>query len=259
METSITSLRRAVKDGDALGSLPDLEADCQRTISIPILSEINSQETFPVYSEDIADIYPINSTPVRDPAVDISFSFQEFLETETVLSSNPSSINGEEFNGDLDLPSPVVLPITKFFPANLDIMEEKKAEITAKWREVTIQMRVFTINQLKATNRKARYPIVSEKIETLLANLLNLYEELFDMIVDKDGDEMKAEQEKCTQQEGEIKDFLSNLEDRYYELEAEEASTDEASVPAADKSVASLKQAMKEQLEDSRRREKDEK
>ena len=101
METSITSLKRAVKDGDALGSLPDLEADCQRTISIPILSEINSQETFvvysedqvnvylvnsqerfAVYSEDSADIHPVNSTPVRDPAVNISFSFQEFLETE---------------------------------------------------------------------------------------------------------------------------------------------------------------------------------
>ena len=120
-------------------------------------------------------------------------------------------------------------------------------------------MRVFTVNHLKATNRKAPYPIVSEKIETLLANLLNLYEELFDMIVDKDGDEMKAEQEKCTQQEGEIKDFLSNLEDCYYELEVEEAGTGEASISAADKSVASLEQAMKEQLEDSRRREEEEK
>ena len=206
METSITSLRRAVKDGDALGSLPDLEADCQRKAST-----FNSQETFPVYSEDTADIYPVNSTPIRDPEIDFSFSFQDFLETETALSSKPSSINGEEFDGDLNLPSPVVVPITKFFPANLDIMEEKKAEITAKWREVNVQMRVFTVNQLKATNRKAHYQIVSEKIETLLANLLNLYEELFGMIVDKDGDEMKAEQEKCTQQEGEIKDFLSNL------------------------------------------------
>ena len=89
--------------------------------------------------------------------------------------------------------------------------------------------------------------------------MLNLYKELFDMIVDKDGDEMKAEQEKCTQQEGEIQDFLSNLEDRYYELEVEKASTDEASVPAVDKSVASLEQSMKEQLEDSRRREEEEK
>ena len=120
-------------------------------------------------------------------------------------------------------------------------------------------MRVFTVNDLKATNRKARYLIVSEEIKTLLVNLLNLYEELFDIIVDKDGDEMKAEQEKCTQQEGEIKDFLSNLEDRYYELEAEEVSTDEASVPAVDKRVAALEQAMKEQLEDSRRREEEEK
>merc|ERR1711867_142312 len=178
---------------------------------------------FPVYSEDTVDI-PVNSTPIRDPEIDFSFSFQDFLETETVFSSNPSSINGEEFDGDLDLPSPVVLPITKFFPAKLDIMEEKKAEITAKWREVTLQMRVFTINKLKATNRKARYPIVSEKIETLLANLLNLYEELFDMIGDKDGDEMKVEPEKCTQQEGEIQDFLSNLEDCYYELLASSAS-----------------------------------
>ena len=42
VETSITSLRRAVKDGDALGSLPDLEADCQRIKSIPSLSGINS-------------------------------------------------------------------------------------------------------------------------------------------------------------------------------------------------------------------------
>ena len=81
-------------------------------------------------------------------------------------------------------------------------MEEKKAEVTAKWREVKNTMRVFTVNHLKATNGKACYPIVSEKIETLLVNLLNLYEELFDMIVDKDGDEMKAEQERCTQQEG---------------------------------------------------------
>ena len=128
METSTISLRRADKDGDALGSLPDLEADCQRKAST-----FNSQKTFPVYSEDTADIYPVNSTPIRNPAVDISFSFQEFLETETVLSSNPSSINGEEFYGDLDLPSPVVIPITKFFPAKLNIMEEKKAEVVARW------------------------------------------------------------------------------------------------------------------------------
>ena len=123
METSTISLSKSVKDGNALGSLPDLEADCQRKAST-----FNSQETFPVYSEDTADIFPVNSTPIRNPETDISFSFQDFLETETVLSSNPSSINGEEFNGDL-----VVIPITKFFPANLDIMEEKKAEITAKW------------------------------------------------------------------------------------------------------------------------------
>ena len=81
METSLTSLRRAVSDGVALGSLPDPEADCQRKTSIPSLSEINSQETFAVYSEDRADFYPVNSTPIRDPAIDISFSFQEFLET----------------------------------------------------------------------------------------------------------------------------------------------------------------------------------
>ena len=107
METSITSLRRVVKDGDALGSLPDLEADCQRK-PIPNLKGINLQETFvvysedqvniylvnsqerfAVYSEDRADFYPIHSTPAHDPAVHISFSFQEFLEIETVLSSNP--------------------------------------------------------------------------------------------------------------------------------------------------------------------------
>ena len=33
---------KSVKDVDALGSLPDLEADCQRIKSIPILSGINS-------------------------------------------------------------------------------------------------------------------------------------------------------------------------------------------------------------------------
>ena len=120
---------------------------------------------FTVYSEDRANF-------ISNPETDISF--QEFLETEIVLSSNPSSINGEEFKGDLDLPPSVVIPITKFFPANLNIMEEKKAEVTAKWREVKNTMRVFTANHLKATNRKARYPIVSKQIETLLANLLNL-------------------------------------------------------------------------------------
>ena len=132
-------------------------------------------------------------------------------------------------------------------------MEKKKAEVAAKWREVKTQMEVFTVNDLKATNRKTRYPTVSEKIETLLANLLILYEELFDM---KDGDKMK---EKYTQQKGEIKDYLSKLEERYYELEAEEVSTCEASVPALDKSVADSEQVVKEQLEDFRRREKEEK
>ena len=120
-------------------------------------------------------------------------------------------------------------------------------------------MKVFTIKDLTVRNRKACYPIISEEIETLLFNLLYLYEELFDMTVDKNGDEMKAEQEKCTQQEGEIKEFLSNLEDRYYELEAEEVSIDEASVPAMDKRMEALEQAMKEQLEDSKRREEEEK
>ena len=86
-----------------------------------------------------------------------------------------------------------------------------------------------------------------------------MYDELFDKIVDKNGDEIKAKQEKCKQQEDEIKDFLSSLEERYYELEAEEASTGEASAPAPDKSVADLEQVVKEQLEDSRRREKEEK
>ena len=90
------------------------------------------------------------------------------METETVISSNPSSTNREEFDGDLSLPSSVVAPITKFFPAKLDIKEEKKSEIAAKWREVTAQMRVFPINKLKSTNRKARYPIVSETIELFL-------------------------------------------------------------------------------------------
>ena len=117
-----------------------------------------------------------------------------------------SSINEEEFNVNLNLPSPAVTPITKFLSANLNIMEEKKAEITAKWREVSVQMRVFSFNKI---NYKTRYPGVSEKIETLLASLLILYEELFDMITDKNGDEMKAEQERCTQKEGKIQDFLS--------------------------------------------------
>ena len=86
------------------------------------------------------------------------------------------------------------------FPPNLDIVEEKKAEITAKWREADAQMRVFSINKLKIFNYKTHYPVVSEKIETLLANLIILYDELFDKIVDKDGDEMKTEQERRIQQ-----------------------------------------------------------
>ena len=94
-------------------------------------------------------------------------------------------------------------------------MEEKKAEITAKWREVIAQMRVFPINKLQTFNYKARYPVVSDKIETLLANLIVLYDELFDKIADKDGDEMKAEQERCTEQEDKIQDFLTSLEKRY--------------------------------------------
>ena len=116
------------KDGNALGPLPDLEADCQRKAL-----SFNSQETFLVYSEDIRDNSPVNSTLVRNPEIDLSTSFQNFLETEIVFSSNPSSINGEEFKGDLSLPSPVVVPITKFFPAKFDIMEEKKAEVIARW------------------------------------------------------------------------------------------------------------------------------
>ena len=191
--------------------------------------------------------------------INISSSFQEFLESEAALSSNPSSINGEEFKDDLDLLSPAVLPVTKFFPAKLEIMEGKKEEINGKWREVSIQMRVFTVNHLKLINRKARYPTVSEKVETLLHNLLTLYEQLYDLIADKEGEEINAAQEECTQREGEIQDFLSNLEERYYELEVEAAGAGDAPVPAADNSVTGLEQAMKEQLEDSRRREEEEK
>ena len=127
-------------------------------------------------------------------------------------------------------------------------MEEKKAEVAAQWRKVKTQMRVFTINDLKTFNRKDQYPVISEKIETLLANLLILYDQLFDM---KAGDKIK---ERYTQQKGEIKGFLTKLEERYYDLEEEEASKDKAFVPAAVKSVAGF-----EQLEDSRRREKEEK
>ena len=115
-------------------------------------------------------------------------------------------------------------------------MEEKKEEIAAKWREVTAQMRVFPIDKLKAINHKDRYPVISEKVETLLADLLILYQELSDMI----KDEMKAEQEKCTQQEAEIKNFLSNLETRYYKLEAEEASKSKPSVPDPHKTKLEL-------------------
>ena len=103
-------------------------------------------------------------------------------------------------------------------------------------------MRVFSINKI---NYKTRYPIVFEKVETLFASLLILYKEFFDMITDKDGDNIKTEQERCTQQEGKIQDFLSSLEKRYFELEAEEVSTREASVPALDKSVADFEQVMK--------------
>ena len=148
-----------------------------------------------------------------------------------------------------------------FSPAKLDvIVEEKKEEIIVKWREAHAQMRVFSINRLTASNYKTRYPLISDKIETVLANLLILYHELFDKIVDKDGDEMKAEQERCTQQEDEIKDFLSNLEDRYYELKAEGVSTSKASVPAVDKTKLELLcEAIKEQFVNSRRREEEEK
>ena len=79
-----------------------------------------------------------------------------------------SPINEEEFNANLDLPSPAVTPITKFLSANLNIMEEKKAEVTAKWRKAEAQMRVFTINDLTAYNRKLRYPIVSENLKLFL-------------------------------------------------------------------------------------------
>ena len=145
-----------------------------------------------------------------------------------------------------------------FFSSKADIMDKQKAEINILWREAKVQMKVFTINDLTLKNRKVHYQSVSKEVKTLLVKLLYLYEELFDMIVDKDGDEMKVEQQKCTQQKGEIKDYLSKLEERYYELEAEEASTGEASVSAVDKRVAALEQAMKEQLEDSRRREEGE-
>ena len=55
------------------------------------------------------------------------------METETVISSNPSSINGEEFDGDLSLPSSVVVPITKFFPARIDITTKKDSQTAQKF------------------------------------------------------------------------------------------------------------------------------
>ena len=58
-------------------------------------------------------------------------------------------------------------------------MEEKKAEIVVKWQEVTAQMRVFSMDKLKTFNYKARYPVVSEKVENSLVNLLDLYEDIF--------------------------------------------------------------------------------
>ena len=143
---------------------------------------VNSQQTLPVYSEDIVDNYSYISTSVQDLVVDISL-FQEFLEKETVLS-NHSSINVEEFNSKPGLPYFVVVSTINLFLANLDIMEEKKEEIATKWREVTAQMRAFPIKKLKVNNYKARYQVVSDKIETLLTNLLILYYELFDKIVD---------------------------------------------------------------------------
>ena len=89
---------------------------------------------------------------------------------ETVLSSNLSSINEEEFDGDLSLPSPVVAPITKFFPAKIDVI----VEITTQWRKVKTQMKVFTVNDLKITNRKVRFPTVSEKNRNSSCQFVNL-------------------------------------------------------------------------------------
>ena len=195
---------------------------------------------------------PVNSTPIRNP--DLSFLYKTSWKPR-LYSFNPSSISGEEFDGDLSLPSPVVVPITKFFP---DTMEEKKAEVTAKWREVSAQMRVFTVNELTVINRKNRYPTVSERIETLLTRLIILYSELFDTITDKDGDEMKTEQDRFAQQESEIKEFLSSLEQCYYELEAEEDTASGGSVSGTDRNPTGLEQVMKAQLEDSKRREEKE-
>ena len=78
------------------------------------------------------------------------------------------------------------------------------------------------------------------------------------MITDKDGDEMKTEQDRLAQQESEIKEFLSSLEQRYYELEAEEDTASEASVSGTDRNPTGLKQVMKAQLKDSKRREEKE-
>ena len=106
-----------VKLKTVIGSLPDLNGDC-------LLRHCLWKPFIPVFSENQL------ARNVHRPTKNVHLvNIQEFLETKIVFSSNPSSIYGEEFNADLDLP----LPITKLFPANLDIMEKKKAEITAKW------------------------------------------------------------------------------------------------------------------------------
>ena len=98
-----------------------------------------------------------------------------------------------------------------FSPAKLDvIVEEKKEEIIVKWREAHAQMRVFSINRLTASNYKTRYPLISDKLETVLASLLISYYKLFDRILDKNGNEMKAEQQRCIQQEDEKRTFYQN-------------------------------------------------
>ena len=59
-----------------------------------------------------------------------------------------------------------------FSTAKIDvIVEAKKVEITSKWQIVKAQMEVFTVNDLKAHNRKVSYPTVSDRVETLLAKL----------------------------------------------------------------------------------------
>ena len=78
------------------------------------------------------------------------------------------------------------------------------------------------------------------------------------MITDKDGDEMRTKQDNLAQQESEIKEFLSSLEQRYYELEAEEDTASESSVSGTDRNPTGLEQVMKAQLEDSKRREEKE-